>query len=204
MESINVSVETLAVNLENHGYIVEVLEKGEDVAAVVEKYISKEDIIGNGGSVTVESLGVYEKLAADGYDVLTMREGITRDEVIEIGKNATVFITSTNAVSEAGEFVNIDGRGNRVSQMAFGASKIFYIFGENKITADLASAIDRVRNVASPLNARRLNKNTPCVVDLKCHDCNSSGRICKAMLISNRPTSAQTAHVIIVKDSLGY
>lgn len=204
MENKVISVETLALNLEKHGYVVQVLEKGENVGCVIKKYISKEDIIGNGGSVTVESLGVYEKLHKDGYDVLCMREGITRDESIEIGKQATVFITSTNAISEAGEFVNIDGRGNRVSQMAYGASKIFYIFGENKITKDLASAIDRVRNVASPLNARRLNKKTPCTVDLKCHDCTSPDRICKAMLISNRPTSAQTAHVIIIKDSFGY
>ncbi len=204
MDEKAISVETLALNLENHGYVVNVLEKGENVGCVIKKYISKDDIIAGGGSVTVESLGVYEKLHADGYDVLCMREGITRDESIEIGKQATVFITSTNAISEAGEFVNIDGRGNRVSQMAYGASKIFYIFGENKITKDLASAVDRVRNVASPLNAKRLNKKTPCVVDLKCHDCNSPDRICKAMLISNRPTSAQTAHVIIIKDSLGY
>ncbi|MFI3167559.1 MAG: lactate utilization protein [Bacillota bacterium] len=197
-------VETLAINLEKNGYIVEVLEKGEDVASVIEKYISKVDKIGNGGSMTIEGLGVFEKLHADGFDVISKREGVDYPTTVELSKNATVFLTSTNAVSVAGEFVNIDGRGNRVSQMAFGAQKIFYVFGENKITADLTSAIDRVRNIASPLNARRLSKNTPCVVDLKCHNCNSPDRICKAMLISDRPTSAQIAHVIIIRDSLGY
>ncbi len=204
MESQNISVEVLAQNLANRGYVVEILEKGASVTSVIEKYIEKEDLIGNGGSVTCESLGVYAELAKDGYDVINMREGVDYDEVIRLSKNATVFITSTNAISENGEFVNIDGRGNRVSQMAFGASKIFYVFGENKITKDLTSAIDRVRNVASPLNARRLNKKTPCTVDLKCHNCNSPDRICKAMLISDRPTSAQKAHVIIIRDSLGY
>ncbi len=204
MSEFVMNVEKLAMNLEKRGYVVEVLEKGENVAKIIEKYISTSDVIGNGGSMTLEALGVCENLKADGYDVAQLRDGITRDESIEVSKNATVYITSTNAVTEAGEFVNIDGRGNRVSQMAFGASKIFYVFGVNKIASDIPSAIDRVRNVASPLNAKRLNKKTPCVVDLKCHDCASPDRICRAMMISAMPTSAQTAHVIIVKDSLGF
>lgn len=204
MNNQGVSVERLAVNLEQHGYVVEVLEKGDDVAKIIEKYISKSDIIGNGGSMTIEGLGIYDQLALDGYDVICKRDSSDYAATIISSKTCSVFLTSTNAISEAGEFVNIDGRGNRVSQMAFGAQKIFYVFGENKITKDLASAVDRVRNVASPLNARRLEKKTPCVVDLKCHNCNSPDRICKAMLIQDRPTSAQTAHVIIIRDSLGF
>ncbi len=200
----NNAVETLAVNLQSRGYVVEILESGEDVASVIEKYITKEDVIGNGGSMTLAGLGVYDKLKADGYDVVGKRDGIDYPTTVELSKNATVYITGTNAITQNGEFINIDGRGNRIAQMAFGAPKIFYVFGENKITPDITSGIDRVRNIAAPPNAIRLNKKTPCVVDSKCHNCNSPDRICKAMLISDRPMMGQTAHVIIIKESLGY
>lgn len=204
MQNQNICLSTLVENLTKNGFIVEVLESSETLIESIENHLSKDDLIGNGGSVTIDSLGIYPQLQKDGYNVIALNSEYNAETKLEKAKLATAFFTSTNAVAETGEFVNIDGRGNRLSQMCYGAPKIFYIFGENKITKDVALAIDRVRNVASPLNARRLNKKTPCVVDLKCHNCSSPDRICKAMLISAKPTTTQTAYAYILKESLGY
>jgi hypothetical protein len=62
----------------------------------------------------------------------------------------------------------------------------------------------RARNVAAPLNARRLKRQTPCAVgELKCHDCNSPQRICNGFLTLERPMSGMEMFVLLVEEDLG-
>ena len=77
--------------------------------------------------------------------------------------SAEVYISSLNGVSENGELINIDGGGNRVASTLYGHKKVYFIIGENKIAPDYDAALWRARNIAAPLNAKRLEKRTPCV-----------------------------------------
>ena len=76
-----------------------------------------------------------------------MRRGLTCD----------TFLTSFKAVSEDGVLLNIDGNGNRVSAIAFGAKSVVAIVGANKIVPSEADLEKRALSVAAPLNAKRLN-----------------------------------------------
>lgn len=90
--------------------------------------------------------------------------------------DAEVYISSVNAISLDGEIVNVDYTGNRVAAISFGPSKVYLIFGINKITADLNSAIYRARNIAAPLNAKRLNRKTPCAKKATNFQCPTEGK----------------------------
>ena len=115
------------------------------------------------------------------------------------------FVSSANAVTTEGDIVNIDGTANRVAPLLFGVPNIIYVFGVNKIVDTLDEAIDRIRNHACPLNARRLNKNTPCAITGKCSMCNSADCICNVTTIVHHPTRLQAqVHLIIVPEQLGY
>ena len=128
-----------------------------------------------------------------------------RSVVYQKAGSADWYITSANAVTEGGELVNIDGAANRVSALCFGVKKIVYIIGKNKIAPTLEAAIYRAKNVAAPLNAKRLNKKTPCAVTGRCHDCNSPDCICNVTTITHHPTKYQTeVHVVIAGEDLGY
>ena len=108
-------------------------------------------------------------------------------------------------MTEGGELVNIDGAANRVSALCFGVKKIVYIIGINKIAPTLGAALDRASNIAAPLNAKRLNKKTPCAVTGKCSHCNSPDCICNVTAITHHPTKYQTeVHVVIAGENLGY
>ena len=75
----------------------------------------------------------------------------------------------------------------------------------NKLRPDLQSAIERARNIAAPLNAKRLNKKTPCAVDGRCHDCKSPERICRAMVIHmGVPSGFESCEVVLIGEKLGY
>lgn len=160
--------------------------------------------VGMGGSVSLSQLGVYETLK-DSNQVYW--HAIDKSpETFEKASLAQVYILSANALTENGEIVNIDGRGNRVSGAIFGANrqKVLYICGTNKIKENLEKAMWRAKNIAAPKNAQRLGLKTPCAIKAdKCYNCMSPQRICRATTIINRPTSAETT-IIIVDGDWGY
>ena len=123
------------------------------------------------------------------------------------GVTAPVYISSANGVAETGELVNIDGTGNRVSATLYGPEKVYFIVGLNKLAPDLEGAIWRARNIASPLNAKRLNRRTPCAMaeEMKCYDCRSPERICRGMTIHMGPMKGVGETVVVLIDeTLGY
>lgn len=197
----------LLKNLKTRGFIPAYFESGKEAAAYVCSLIADGESVGSGGSVTIASLGILQTLVERGnkvYSHSTVPES-ERSVVYQKAGSADWYITSANAVTEGGELVNIDGAANRVSALCFGVKKIIYIIGKNKIAPTLEAAIYRAKNVAAPLNAKRLNKKTPCAVTGRCHDCNSPDCICNVTTITHHPTKYQTeVHVVIAGEDLGY
>jgi len=68
-----------------------------------------------------------------------------------------LYVTSSNAVSESGYLINVDGSGNRVSALSFGPKNVLLIVGKNKIVKDVEQGFTRINNIAAPKNAERLN-----------------------------------------------
>ena len=120
---------------------------------------------------------------------------------------AEVYLTSANAIAETGEIVNIDGSGNRVAATLYHHERVVYVAGVNKIAPDLESAVFRARNVAAPLNTRRLGLKTPCAVgkEMRCYNCSSADRICCGVATLLWPMrSVKVTEVVLVGESLGY
>jgi hypothetical protein len=161
-----------------------------------------------GGSLTIRGLGILEKLEAEGYTIYDhWKPGLSKENILEIRKSqmtSTLFLSSSNAVTLNGELVNIDGIGNRVNSINFGPGKVVLIVGYNKIVEDVQEAIKRIKNVAAPLNAKRLNMDVPCAKVGKCVDCNSPNRICRVIVIHERKPSLTDLHIILVGEELGY
>ena len=190
-------------NLENRGFRAHVFATGAEAADYLAQTLHN-TCIGIGGSVTIDEIGMYDRLSADN-DVIWRWKKPTPDSR-ERGAAAETFLCSANGVSETGEIVNIDGYGNRVAPTIYGPQRVFLVVGKNKIAPDLNGAIDRARNIAAPLNARRLNRHTPCAVgEPRCHDCRSPEKICGVMTVFFMPpTSIKEFHVLLVNEDLGY
>ena len=118
--------------------------------------------------------------------------------------DADVFISGTNAITEDGVLVNIDGNANRVSAIAHGPRKLVIIAGMNKVTPDVDSAMKRARNVAAPINAQRFGLSTPCTRTGSCMNCKSPDTICCQFLITRYSRHTGRIHVILVNDTLGF
>lgn len=195
--------DTLLKNLETRGFTPHHFATGAEAADFVLSQLS-DTTVGIGGSVTVQQLELYDRLCE--HNTVYWHWKNKDPQTRTLANASDAYICSVNGLSESGEMVNIDGTGNRVAATLCGPQRVFLIVGKNKIAPDLQSAVDRARNVASPLNARRLNTKTPCTVgDVKCHDCKSPERICNAMVTTMRkPGALKECHVIIVEEDLGY
>ena len=193
------NLETAVKNLTAHGFSVRVFRTAQDAANAISQELSGKTI-GFGGSVTLEQMGLFELLSANNTVYWHWKQPAAQAR--EAAARAQVY-----AVSETGEIVNIDGTGNRVASMLYGHEALYIVAGVNKLVPDLATAMDRARSIAAPLNARRLQRKTPCALaePMRCHDCNSPERICRGFVTLARPMGGigQT-HVILIEESLGY
>ena len=181
-------------------------------ALAAAEYIMKEAAdarsVGFGGSRTVTDLGVQAKLEEQGKEILNHgTPGLSPEEKMDIMRRQLIcdlFLTSSNAVTLNGWLVNIDGNGNRVAALTFGPKKVIVVAGRNKLVdGDLQAAINRVKNYASPPNAKRLNLNTPCAKTGFCSNCNSPDRICRITTVIDRKSKAMDIRVLIVNEDLG-
>ena len=190
-------------NLENRGFHAHVFATGAEAAEFLVQTLHGTSI-GIGGSVTIDTLGVYDRLC--GSNEVFWHWKNHAPETRERAGKAETYLCSANGVSENGEIVNIDGFGNRVASTIYGPERVFLVVGRNKIAPDLTGAIDRARNIAAPLNARRLNRHTPCAVgEPRCRDCRSPEKVCGVMTVFFMPpTSIKEFHVILVDEDLGY
>lgn len=180
--------------------------------------INKGDTVSVGGSVTLTQLGLCNRLKSGDYNYLDRYAASTPEEIHGIFRKsftADAYISSSNAVTEQGELFNVDGNGNRVAAMLYGPKKVIVIIGRNKIVKDIDAAIERLKTVAAPLNAKRLKKNTYCAEKGHCVSldngrgcditggCRSKDRICRSYVVMGEQLPGRV-NVIIVDEDLGY
>ena len=133
------------------------------------------------------------------------RENKTAEEELTNAASTEIYISSVNGIAVTGEIVNIDGTCNRLASTLYGHKKVYFVIGENKIADTLDGAIYRARNIASPLNAKRLNKNTPCAKNKdenKCYNCSSPERICAALTVFWQRPKGQKYEIVLIRESL--
>ncbi|MBO5408031.1 MAG: lactate utilization protein [Clostridia bacterium] len=193
-------------NLENKGYRVSVFDSKEEAAEYLNRQIDGKTV-GFGGSVTLHQMKVFDLLSTHNtvYWHDEKPEHMTVMETRTAASRAEIYLSSVNGISQQGEIVNIDSTGNRVAAISYGPSKVYLVVSANKVAPDYESAFYRARNIAAPLNAKRLNRKTPCAIHAdRCYDCNSSDRICRNFsILSQKPTGVEY-EIILINEDLGY
>ncbi|MEJ2099763.1 MAG: lactate utilization protein, partial [Desulfobacterales bacterium] len=161
-----------------------------------------------GGSMTFRRIGLYKALSnrtdlesRDTFDDKISAE--ERDQRRRQALHADLFLTGTNAVTEAGQLVNLDMIGNRVAALTYGPRWVVIVVGRNKIVPDLEDAMLRIKNYVAPANAMRLDKKTPCVKTSCCEECKSPDRICNTWTITEKSFPKGRVKVVLINEDLG-
>jgi len=181
--------------------------------------------VARGDSITIDQIEIIPELRkrkqnkiidplerdSDGLYIITEIEESRR--IARETFSADIFLVGTNAVTLDGKLVNTDGWGNRVSAMIFGPDKVIVVAGVNKIVKDVNEALERIHNVAAPMNAKRHYLkhhrpefgDLPCVRTGRCVDCNHDWRICRYTVIIEGAMIREKGriNVILIGEELG-
>ena len=180
---------------------------GEDAVQKILEMIPEGASIGWGGVTTAKEIGLLDALRKANYRLLDRESAATAEEKAQIQKEclfADYFLMSANGISMDGQMVNIDGAGNRVAALIYGPKNVLIVAGMNKVAPTLEQAVDRARNVAAPINAIRLNRNTPCASTGSCADCRSDDCICSHIVITRNCRPAGRIRFVLIGEDLGF
>ena len=184
---------------------------GREALRLVLERIPKGATVMNGGSATLEDIGLLDALGSGGYQWLRPAIAATNERAERTRKRreattAEWLVGGVNAITMSGEIVNVDGSGNRLAGYAFGAGRVIFVAGTNKIVPDLAAAIDRIRNVAAVQECRKLELSTPCARTGRCDNdaCRGPERQCGKILIIENEKIAGRITLVLVGESLGF
>lgn len=198
------AVESLGKN----GFTAVFCKTGQDACNYIIKEAENVGSVGFGGSLSIVDLKVADRIREMGKELLVHSvPGLSLEERLAIMRRqltCDLFLTGANAVTLSGVIVNIDASGNRVASMFFGPKKVIVVVGRNKLVeGDTAAAIKRVKDWASPPNAKRLNYKTPCAKTGFCSDCNSPDRICRITTVIDRKPRMTDLRVLVVNEDMG-
>lgn len=186
------------------GYYCSTAEEAADKAL---ELIEEGSTVSWGGSMTLQQIGILEKLKETKLELLNRDNAKNAEEKAEIqfkAFNCDYFLMSSNAITQDGKLVNIDGNGNRIAALIYGPRNVIIIAGMNKVTKDEDSAMKRVRNYAAPTNAIRLEQATPCTKTGNCHQCLVEDCICCQLLVTRKSSHDNRIKVILVGEELGF
>ena len=212
-------------NLQKRNIIAQYVPSRKEALAVVLGMIPPGATVAKGDSITLEQIGIIPELKkrqqnrlidplekdADGQPMdphSQQHKKLARETF-----STDIFLTGTNAVTLDGRLVNTDGGGNRVAPMIFGPEKVIFVVGINKIVRDADEALERIHNVAAPINAKRhflkhhdsQFNDLPCVKTGRCVDCNHDWRICRYTVIIEGCVIVDKGrlNVVLVGEELG-
>ena len=186
------------------GYYCETATEAKELALSLVPANSK---VSFGGSVTLDETGVLAELRSRDditlYDRATATTPEENKQIMHDALSCDYYFMSSNAITVDGELVNIDGNGNRVAALIYGPDNVIILAGMNKIVKTVEEGISRTRNVASPQNCIRLDKDTPCKVNGVCGNC-LKDTICDQIVITRASRVPKRIKVILVGENLGF
>ena len=199
-------LEKIAEKLRERGFDAAVFATKEDASAYILPDMPAGAQVAIGGSMTVKEMDLQTKLRENGHEVLWHWEAAPaeRPALLHKAMNAPVYLASANAITTDGLMVQIDGTGNRVAALCYGPSTVYVIIGRNKIVeGGYQQAVKRIKSVACPSNARRLNLDTPCAKDGNCNVSACKASMCKMFVAFELAPNGKRTQVVLVNEDLG-
>lgn len=191
------------------GFQVEIFDTSEDALSWLKGEIKPTDVIGFGGSKTLEQIGFFKCFTKTDYPHLLDRNApdLTLDDKVDMWRKALtadVFLCSANGASVSGELILIDKNGNRNAAATFGPKKRIFVIGWNKLQRDFNAAMEYAKNVAAVQNNLRFQTGNPCTKAGKCLNCNTAAGLCFVTTTITHVVQAFPATLLIIKEDLGF
>lgn len=186
-------------NMKARGFVVDVVETGDEAVEGIKEVIPDGASIMNGHSTTLEQIGFIEYLQNEEVPWENLHEkvfSIDDDEAMRDARReaqtADYFLGSVNAIAQTGEMVSADASGSRTGAYPYAAKHVILVTGINKVMEDLDGALQRLEDFAYPLENERAK------------DAYGVGSAISKELVFRRERTEGRTHVILIKENLGF
>ncbi len=206
-------LETVVKKLKRNRFDAVFVENLEAARNRILDIVPLQATVGVANSVTIRQLGIVKALqergtavldpVAPSYGLAEFKEEMIMPTLLKATLGSDVFISGTNALTEDGKLVNVDGLGNRIAGIMFGARMSIVVVGRNKLVKNIDEALDRIRNTITPALTKRRELPLPCAKAGKCMDCNMPERACNVTVIIEKKPPLTDLKVVVVNDDLG-
>ena len=138
------------VGLEEHGFSVEVVDDLETAKQIVLARIPEGSSVMTNTSVTLQETGIADAIDNGGpYDsarrkMLALDYGTQLQEVKAIAGQPDFALGSVHAVTRDGTLVIASASGSQLAAYAWGARKVIFVVGTQKLVRDLDAAHERI------------------------------------------------------------
>jgi L-lactate utilization protein LutC len=147
--------------LRKRGFEVVLVESLEDARREALRRIPDGASVLDAASRSLEETGILAALASDPRSTLlkpklrAMDRTTQAAEIRRLSQSPDVVIGSVHAVTEDGEVLVASATGNQIGPYSFGAGRVIWVVGAQKIVPTLADGIERIEQYSLPLESAR-------------------------------------------------
>jgi hypothetical protein len=150
------SIQNAAKALKAHNFSVEVVGTLAEARAYVNSILPRDQSILTASSETVRISGLDEDINRSGkFNALRpplekMDRNTQRAEMRKLSASPDVVVGSVHAVTEDGRVVAASASGSQLGAYAYGAGRVIWVVGSQKVVPDIDAAMRRVQLYSYP------------------------------------------------------
>lgn len=193
-------IQKTAEALTKNGYTAVVVETAKDAKHKALLMISEGAEVFTMTSVTLDTISLSKEINESGKykavrpKLLAMDRDTQASEMQKLGATPDYAIGSVHAVTQEGSLLVASQTGSQLPAYVYGAAHVIWVIGAQKIVKNTSEGMKRIYDYVLPLESERANKAYHI----------TSGSFVSKLLIMNREINPTRAHVILVKETLGF
>lgn len=193
-------IQRTAEALTKNGYTAVVVDSAQNAKQKVLQMIPEGAEVFTMTSVTLDAISLSKEINESGkYNavrpkLMAMDRNTQASEMQKLGTAPDYAIGSVHAVTEEGNLLVASQTGSQLPAYAYGANHVIWVIGAQKIVENTQEGMKRIYDYVLPLESERANKAYNI----------ASGSFVSKLLILNREINPTRAHVILVKEHLGF
>lgn len=190
-------IERVAKALEANGMKTLIAENAEEARQLVLDLVPQSAEVYANQSKTLEKIGLTDELDKSGRynavrpQVFSLDRKTQAKDIRKLRSSPDYIVGSVHAITESGQVLTASGGGSQLAPYAYGAAKVIWVVGAQKLVKDLDEGFRRIEEYSYPLEDARMYAAY-----------NAHSSVNKILIVQREAPGRIT--VVLVKEELGF
>lgn len=193
-----IEIESAIAALTEHNISAEIVNSIEEAKSKVVALVPDGSEVFTMTSATLDKAGISDELNTKKNNSVRdkldeMDRNTDGDKMRKLGASPDYAVGSVHAITQDGRLVIVSNTGSQLPAYAYGAGKVIFVVGAQKVVKDLAEAMDRITNYTLPLESKRVQKAY-----------GMPNSVIRKWLIIDSEVNPERMHVVIINENVGF